>query len=133
VATTNRVFPQSPIEVPDNAVLVDWLSYSQVMPAASLVVSHGGHGTVARALASGCAVVAVPAGGDMNENAARLDWAGLGVRLPGRFCTPRAVGLAVERCLADPSIRTRAGATAAWLRTHDPATRAAVLIEELAA
>ncbi|MBA3866330.1 MAG: glycosyl transferase, partial [Solirubrobacterales bacterium] len=50
VATTNRVVPQHPIEVPTNAVLVDWLSYGQLMPAASLVVSHGGHGTVARAL-----------------------------------------------------------------------------------
>ena len=48
VATTNRVIPQSPVEVPPNAVLVDWLSYSQLMPAASLVISHGGHGTVAR-------------------------------------------------------------------------------------
>ncbi len=48
VATTNRVAPQSPIDVPANAVLVDWLSYSQLMPAASLVISHGGHGTVAR-------------------------------------------------------------------------------------
>ena len=43
VATTNRVAPQSPIEVPANAILVDWLSYSQLMPAASVVISHGGH------------------------------------------------------------------------------------------
>ena len=35
VATTNRVDPQRPIEIPDNAVLVDWLSYSQLMPTAS--------------------------------------------------------------------------------------------------
>ena len=28
-------------------MLVEWLSYSQLMPAASLVISHGGHGTVA--------------------------------------------------------------------------------------
>ena len=57
VATTNRAGPQSPIEVPANAILVDWLSYSQLMPAASLVVSHGGHGTVARALGAGTPVL----------------------------------------------------------------------------
>ena len=51
VATTNRVRPQTPIVPPANAVLVDWLSYSQLMPIAALVISHGGHGTVARALA----------------------------------------------------------------------------------
>jgi len=53
VATTNRVRPDRPIQIPGNAVLVDWLSYSQVMPESSLVICHGGHGTVARALAEG--------------------------------------------------------------------------------
>ena len=57
VATTNRVGPQRPIEVPANAILVEWLSYSQLMPAASLVISHGGHGTVARALGAGTPVL----------------------------------------------------------------------------
>ena len=35
VATTNRVAPQRPIEVPANAVLVDWLSYSHDAAARS--------------------------------------------------------------------------------------------------
>ena len=50
----------------------------------------------------GCAVVACPAVGDMNENAARLDWAGAGVRVPRRFVTPRVLRLAVERALGEP-------------------------------
>ena len=35
----------------------------------------------------------------MNENAARLDWAGAGVRVPRRFLGPRTLRLAVERAL----------------------------------
>jgi len=35
LATTNRHRPERPIEVPANAELVDWLLYSQAMPAAS--------------------------------------------------------------------------------------------------
>ena len=132
LATTNRRPLPSPVEVADNARLVDWVSYSRTMPRCDAVLCHAGHGTVARALASGCAVIAVPAAGDMYENAARLDWAGLGVRLPGRFCTPRGVRLAVERCLADPALRTRVQAVAAWSHTHDPATHAAELVEDLA-
>ena len=77
VATTNRVVPQSPIEVPANAVLVDWLSYSQLMPLASLVISHGGHGTVARALGAGTPVLICPIIGDMSETAMRVAWARL--------------------------------------------------------
>jgi UDP:flavonoid glycosyltransferase YjiC (YdhE family) len=133
LATTNRRDPPGSVAVPPNARLVDWVSYSHTMPACDVVLCHGGHGTVARALAAGCAVVAVPAAGDMNENAARLDWAGLGVRLPGRFCTPRAVRLAVERCLSDRAIRARARAAAAWLQNHDPAARAAELVTSTAA
>ena len=133
LATTNRRPLPSPVAVPGNARLVDWVSYSRTMPRCDVVLCHGGHGTVVRALASGCAVVAVPAAGDMFENAARLDWAGLGVRLPNRLCTPRAVRLAVERCLADAALRARARDVAAWAETHDPAARAAELVEGLAA
>ena len=71
------------------------------MPHCDVVVCHAGHGTLVRALASGCAVVACPAVGDMNENAARLDWSGAGVRLPRRFVAPRPLRLAVERALAN--------------------------------
>jgi UDP:flavonoid glycosyltransferase YjiC (YdhE family) len=127
LATTNRRPLPSPVSVPANARLVDWVSYSRTMPRCD-----GGHGTVARALASGCAVVAVPAAGDMYENAARLDWAGLGVRVPGRLCTPRPVRLAVERCLADAALRARVRDLAAWTDAHDPAAAAAALVDRLA-
>jgi UDP:flavonoid glycosyltransferase YjiC (YdhE family) len=123
----------APIHVPVNARLVDWVSYERVMPLCDVVVCHGGHGTLARALASGCAVVMVPAAGDMNESAARIDWAGVGVRVPRRLCTPRSVGLAVERALSSPGMRDRAGSFRTWFATHDPAARASELIEELAA
>jgi UDP:flavonoid glycosyltransferase YjiC (YdhE family) len=115
--------------VPDNAVLVPWLSYSQTMPACDLVVAHGGHGTLMRALACGCPVVLSPAGGDMAENAARVDWAGLGVRLPRRLCTPRGVRLAVRRALARPGMRERVRRVAGWIAAHDGRVRAAVEIE----
>jgi UDP:flavonoid glycosyltransferase YjiC (YdhE family) len=133
LAVWNRRPLGDPIDVPANARLVDWLSYARVMPACDLVVCHGGHGTVARALASGCAVVIVPAAGDMNENAARIDWAGVGVRVPRRLCAPGPVRLAVERALTAPGMRERAGELAAWWRAHDPPARASQLIEDLAA
>jgi UDP:flavonoid glycosyltransferase YjiC (YdhE family) len=122
-----------PIHVPANARLVDWVSYARVMPLCDVVVCHGGHGTLARALASGCAVVMVPAAGDMNESAARIDWAGVGVRVPRRLCAPRPVRLAVDRALSEPGMRERAGELAAWWRTHDPPAHASSLIEDLAA
>jgi UDP:flavonoid glycosyltransferase YjiC (YdhE family) len=69
----------------------------------------------------------------MNENAARVAWAGAGVRLPRRLVTPTTVRLAVVRALADPSITARAGELAAWAGQHDGAQRAAELVETFAA
>jgi UDP:flavonoid glycosyltransferase YjiC (YdhE family) len=103
------------------------------MPLCDVVVCHAGHGTLVRALSSGCAVVACPAVGDMNENAARLDWAGAGVRVPRRFTSPRPLRLAVERAIGEPSIRARARELAAWAQAHDSGVAAATLVEQLAA
>jgi UDP:flavonoid glycosyltransferase YjiC (YdhE family) len=132
VATTNRVRPQRPIETPANALLVDWLSYSQLMPAAALVVSHGGHGTVARALGAGTPVLISPITGDMGETAMRLDWCGAGLSLPWRLCRSGPLRWAVRRMLDEPGFAARAGEIAAWGRENDGAAHGAELVEELA-
>jgi len=133
LATWNRRPLAGPVRVPANTRLVEWVSYARTMPRCDVVVCHGGHGTVVRALASGCAVVAVPAAGDMNENAARIDWAGVGVRVPRRFTRPGALRLAVQRALWDERIGRRVRELAAWAAAHDGPARAADLVEELAA
>jgi UDP:flavonoid glycosyltransferase YjiC (YdhE family) len=119
--------------LPGNAVVVPWLSYAKTMPACDLVVSHGGHGTLVRALASGCPVVVCPAAGDMFENAARADWAGVGVRLPRRLLGPRTLRLAVRRALDDGDMAARAREAAAWAAAHDGASAAAAAVERWAA
>jgi UDP:flavonoid glycosyltransferase YjiC (YdhE family) len=68
----------------------------------------------------------------MAENAARADWAGVGVRLPWRLLTPTTVRLAARQALADPALRQRARGLADWAAEHDAATRAAELVEALA-
>lgn len=120
-----------PWRVAGNTRLVEWVSYARTMPRCDVVVCHGGHGTLVRALASGCAVVCAPDGGDMNENAARADWAGAGVRIPRRLVGPRTVRLAVERALGEPGIRASARDLAGWLAGRDPGGRAAELVEAL--
>jgi len=131
LATTNRRPPRTPIPVPPNARLVEWVSYARTMPRCAAVVCHAGHGTVARALASGTPVVACPHAGDMAENAARIRWAGLGVSLPRRFHTPRGVRLAVRRLLSDPAYAERAGAVPDWCAANDGAATAAGLLESV--
>jgi UDP:flavonoid glycosyltransferase YjiC (YdhE family) len=132
LATWNRRPLGEPVAVGANTRLVEWLSYSKTMPACSLVICHAGHGTLARALASGCPVLAVPHVGDMAENAARADWAGVGVRLPWRLLGPASLRLAVRRALAERSLTDRARGLAAWAAANDGAGAAADLCERLA-
>jgi UDP:flavonoid glycosyltransferase YjiC (YdhE family) len=132
IATWNRRLPPRGLPVPENATVVDWVSYSKTMPLCDLVVCHAGHGTLARALASGCPVLACPVAGDMNENAARVAWSGAGLRLPRRFISPRPLRLAVERAAGDVAMRARAQQLSAWAAAHEPADTAAALVERLA-
>lgn len=132
LATTNRAGHSSGIEVPPNAVLHDWVRYSQVFPEASAVVCHGGHGTLARALGAGVPVLACPAAGDMNENGVRLAWSGAGLSLRGSLTTPATLRWAVAELLADPSYRKRAGEIAQWAEENDGPDNGARLIESLA-
>jgi MGT family glycosyltransferase len=132
LATTNRVRPMRPIEVPDNARLVEWLSYSQILPLASLVICHGGHGTVARCLGAGVPVLLCPAAGDMAETAVRVDWAGVGRAVPWRLVGPASLRWAVRSMLGDDGLQARASDIASWSAIHDGPSRAAELIEQVA-
>jgi UDP:flavonoid glycosyltransferase YjiC (YdhE family) len=132
LATWNRRPLPGPTAVPANARLVEWLSYSQTMPGCALVICHAGHGTMVRALAEGVPVLTVPHAGDQAENAARADWAGVGVRLPWRLLSPSTLRLATRRALDTASLRSRARELSAWSRRQDGASRAADLVERLA-
>ena len=108
------------------------MSYSQAMPESAIVVCHGGHGTMARAIAAGAAVVTVPASGDMGENGVRAQWAGAGLNLPARFLSPATLRWAVRAVLERPRIAARARELAAWAARNDGAENAAALLERFA-
>jgi UDP:flavonoid glycosyltransferase YjiC (YdhE family) len=133
IATTNGHFPPEPLPTaPANARVVDWLSYSQVLPHADLVICHGGHGTVARTLSAGVPLVCCPVLGDMAETGARVAWSGSGVMLPWRLLGPTSLRLAARRALGEASFAARARELGAWAASHDGAARAAELVEQLA-
>lgn len=131
LATSNGHMPADGIEVPANAELVGWLSYTQVMPEASLVISHGGHGTVCRALGAGRPLLISPAIGDMAENAIRVQWAGAGLALPSRLRTPLTVRTLVRELLERDSYATRAGEIGRSVTPGQAAERACEAIEEM--
>jgi MGT family glycosyltransferase len=132
LVTISRMGEQWTVPVPENAAVVDWISFAQVIPETSLVVSTGGHGTVVRALSDGVPVLVCPGGADQGENGARVAWAGAGLLLPRRLLGPRSLRWSVRRVLADGRFVTRAREIAAWSRENRGPPRAADLLERYA-
>jgi MGT family glycosyltransferase len=90
-----------------NVVCVRTAPHGLVLPHASAVVTHCGHGTTIRSLAAGVPLVCIPMGRDQNDTAARVVARGAGIRLSPK-ATPEKVRAAVERVLRDPDLRAGA-------------------------
>lgn len=133
IAALNGHRPPEPLPRTGNSRVYGWISYSQAMNAADLVVCHGGHGTVVRALTEGVPVLVSPAGGDMAENGARVSWAGCGRMLPRRVLGAATMRIAVLDALDDQGLRSKAQEIANWSAVHDGPDTAADLLENLAA
>ncbi|MEO5711841.1 MAG: glycosyltransferase [Nocardioidaceae bacterium] len=97
----------------ENVRVERWASQADVLPRASLVVSHAGSGTVLGALGLGLPQLCLPQAADQfrNTDAVVARGAGLGIT-PDRL-SPEGVHDAVGRLLDEPGFRSSAGEVAA--------------------
>ena len=79
--TTGPAVDPAVIRAPQNVAVRRWARHADVLPYCSAVVTHGGHGTVIKALAAAVPLVIVPLGRDQPDNAARVIHAGAGLRV----------------------------------------------------
>lgn len=121
--------PQS--HVPRNVSVIASAPHAEVLPLASAVVCHGGHGTVMKALARGLPVVVMPFGRDQKDNGARVAAAGAGLSLPST-ATPARIAGAVRRVLEEPGFRRGAERMAAVIARDVKEDRAVAEMEALA-
>jgi zeaxanthin glucosyltransferase len=82
--------------LPDNILAAAWFPQLQVLSRASLIISHGGFGTVREALFYGVPMIIFPRGVDQPGNAARVTWSGVGLVGDIRSVTPARIGAMVE-------------------------------------
>ncbi len=81
--------------------------HRQVLRQTAVVITHGGHGTVVKALAAGVPMVVLPHGRDQADTAVRVSARGAGVMLR-RSAGPDAIAAAVRQVLENPSYRAAA-------------------------
>lgn len=107
VVTTGPAMHGEPLAAPPNVHLVPSAPHDAVMSEVSLVITHGGHGTVMRSLTHGVPLLILPMGRDQADNAVRVVERGAGLSL-GENATEDEIGAAVSRLLAEPGVRAGA-------------------------
>jgi UDP:flavonoid glycosyltransferase YjiC (YdhE family) len=93
---------------PANVYVERYIPQSVLLPHASLVVSHGGSGSVIGALAHGLPMVLVPMGADQPLNGERCRALGVARVLDAVRATPREIGEAAATVLGGASYRRAA-------------------------
>jgi MGT family glycosyltransferase len=114
LVTTGPAVDPAVIRAPQNVSVRRWARHADVLPYCSAVVTHGGHGTVIKALAAAVPLVIAPLGRDQPDNAARVVHAGAGLRVRKNASTA-ALQAAVARVLEDDRYRAGARRMAALL------------------
>ena len=116
---------------PGNITVMRSAPHAELLPLASAIVCHGGHGTVMKALARGVPLVVMPFGRDQKDNAARVEVCGAGVWIPATASSKR-IADAVRRVLQEPRFREHAKRMAAIIARDVAADRAVAELEALA-
>jgi MGT family glycosyltransferase len=108
LVTTGPAVDPTVIAAAPNVTVTRWVRHADVLPHCSAVITHGGHGTVMKALIAGVPLVVVPLGRDQPDNAARVVYAGAGTRLR-KNASVSALRAAVAQVIDDPGYRAAAG------------------------
>lgn len=114
-----------------NVVVVRSAPHGEVLPEASLLVTHCGHGTTIKGLAAGVPMVCLPMGRDQNDNAARVVYRGAGVRLKPS-ASEASIRAAVRSVLDEPGYRAAARKLATAITANEGCTDPVTLLESLA-
>lgn len=133
VVTAGPSVPAGALQPRANTTVTGFVPHDRLLPHASLVVSHGGLGTVMAALSHGVPVLCVPMGRDQFFNGSRVQALGAGTTLaPGT----EGDGIAdAVRALLDEASSARDGAKrmAAVISGYGGSSAAAGEIERVAA
>lgn len=131
VTVGNEIDPAALGQQPDHVRIERFLPQHEILPHAALVVSHGGSGSVAGALAHGLPMLITPMGADQLDNAARVRALGIGRWLDPVAATPADVRDAATAILSDNGYHNAAAILRDQYADLPGTDHAVVLLERL--
>jgi MGT family glycosyltransferase len=130
LVTTGPAIDPASVRAAANVTVLAAAPHSAVLRDAAAVVTHGGHGTVVRALAAGVPPLVLPHGRDQADNAVRVTTRGAGLSVK-RTASPAAIAAAVRRLLDEPAFRDGAARLGESLRRDAESGSLVVELEDL--
>lgn len=109
-----------------------YVPHEQVFPHVAAVITHGGWGTVGRALRHGVPMLIIPLFSDQPLNAHLAHEQGLAYHLPFAQATPEAIRERLQALLADHALHARLKQVSAELRARQTQAPASDALERLA-
>lgn len=119
------------VRAPKNVRVLRCADHDRLLPTCDAVISHGGMGTVLRALAHGVPQLLLPLGRDQTVNAARVEQIHAGIRLPADSL-PGTIRQQLAALLADRSVAAACADVARRIVAAEPDRTAAEALEQLA-
>jgi UDP:flavonoid glycosyltransferase YjiC (YdhE family) len=108
-----------PQSLPDGVVAFDYAPFFELFRRAAAVVHHGGIGTTALAMRSGCPMLVMPSAWDQPDNAERAARLGIARTIPRHRYTPAHVAAELHELLDNPKYAQRASAVGERVRQED--------------
>jgi UDP:flavonoid glycosyltransferase YjiC (YdhE family) len=131
VLTLGPAVDHDDIRVPDNVAVLPFADHDRLLPSTAAVISHGGLGTVLRAVAHGVPQLLLPLGRDQGFNASRVEQLGAGIQLP-TDAQPQQIQTTMRTLIADKRFAAAAGLLARRLAAEEPDRTAAEALEHTA-
>jgi rhamnosyltransferase subunit B len=111
---------QVPSNLPDSIFVTAYAPFSLLLPQASVMVHHGGIGTVSQCFAAGIPQLVVHMSLDQPDNADRVERLGVGLGISAEQLTEKRLFSLVKRCLEDRSFKDNATLRAEDLKQRQP-------------
>lgn len=125
-----RGIESTEVEVPKEIVVRDWVPHAAVLPHTSVVITHGGLGTVSAALAHGVPLLCMPLGREQPNNAKRVEACEAG-RMVAEEASPSEIREALVDVLEADRYRRGAVRMAAIIAEYGRGDRAVQELEDL--
>ncbi len=122
--------PESLPSLPGNPIVVGYAPQLELLPKATLTITHAGMNTTLESLSNGVPMVAIPVANDQPGVAARIAWTGVGEMVSLKELSVPKLRSAIVKVLTQESYKQRAIEMQEAIGRSGGVKRAADIIEQ---